>query len=455
MPKSSLLLRENQWTLLDGSHAIDPFTAEHKRLHEEIQGTSQQIKKDLGLREVPLSLQDRDGRLAIRAAGISGAVELSTVQLQIAPKFVRGDLEGEAWQASVLALLSRAQRKQFTYTHAREISAARTSFFDHVALAYIDALELALRDEPIRTYQVREIGSHYLRGRFSVQRQLRSALSRPHVLQCDVDYLDADNEYNHLLHWAAHRFSTLSSDFRIRRRLREVQDRLPRVGRSPLLPHRRVGEPPAQFRHYSRAIAIASMLAKGYGHGQTRGRETGYGFVINMEKLFETFLERTLKYAVEKHMPPSFRVEAQERRLYAEPWEGTTESYYTRPDNVLYEGSRPRLVLDAKYKSLMPVDGEASNRPHNPDVYQLFASLVAHGCDSGLLVYPYVSAANEAGAVGHNLRIWRGRGSQANLRIAAVAVDVADLSSREAVGNFDREVSSLIERILTLASSAP
>jgi 5-methylcytosine-specific restriction endonuclease McrBC regulatory subunit McrC len=55
---------------------------------------------------------------------------------------------------------------------------------------------------------------------------------------------------------------------------------------------------PPQYKHFSEAIEIASLLARGYGYGHEAGRSSGYGYVVNMEKVFEGFVERSLYHVI-------------------------------------------------------------------------------------------------------------------------------------------------------------
>src|SRR5262249_37702234 len=153
-------------------------------------------------------------------------------------------------------------------------------------------------------------------------------------IHCNVDYLETNNQYNHLLHWAARRFEALTFDPQVRRLIAGIVPRLPPIVGPPQVAAQLPLLPPPQYRHFVDALDIASTLARGFIHSQARGRVRGYGYLINMEQLFEKFIERSLAHSV-TGMGAAFTVVAQETRCYARPI-GGTRSYYTRPDNVVY-----------------------------------------------------------------------------------------------------------------------
>jgi 5-methylcytosine-specific restriction enzyme subunit McrC len=448
--KRASVLRENDWYLL--SNIIDTDIAKGGRLswRREVQAKSEQIKRDLGLRYTPLTLDDREAGLSLRASGIAGSLYLFDSCLQIAPKFVGTEDLIENWQTSVLSMLDRVRRKQYTYSRVKGVSLQKATFIDHVALAYVDAIEKALREEPIQVYRIREETSPYLRGRFAVGRQMQSILDRPHLIHCEVDYLETDNQYNHLLHWAGNRFITLVFDSQVRRQLTATLEKLPRITLPAKIPmHLPVTIPP-QFKHYSEAINIASVLAKGYGHGQETGRLAGYGYVLNMERLFESFVERSLDHVVRRKDVSSYVLRPQATRIYAEALEKGLKSYYTRPDNVLYKDNQAVLLVDAKYKNLSEADEGSKQRPQNSDIYQLFASLVSHQCGWGLLLYPRML--NEAQSEDSRLKIWKVVAAGQTYVIGASTVNISNLSSKMSLNIFDQQLDSTIQQLLSTAA---
>ena len=82
---------------------------------------------------------------------------------------------------------------------------------------------------------------------------------------------------------------------------------------------------------------------------------------------------------------------------------------------------------------------------NNGDVYQLFASMAAHGSTRGLLVYPTLGIVSTA----DRMQIWRVP-ANGDAFVGAVTVDVSALTSRAALVEFDRR---LADRILEFLGS--
>jgi len=441
-------VRENYWYLLADLLNISPNQEKIKLWQHEVRAKAKQIKHDLGLRHTPLALEDHEEGWSFRATGIAGMLRIFDTQIQVVPKFVGDEAFIGAWEASVLSMLDRVRRKHYTYSRVKSIGLRKASFIDHVALAYKDALESALRQEPIHVYRTREETSPFLRGRLAVGRQMQSFIDRPHRIHCEVDYLETDNQFNQLLRWAGNRLAGMAYDGKVRRLLSETVRRLPTVNAPHTLPVSLRSSVPPQYKHYAEAIEIASVLAKGYAHGQEAGQFSGYGYVLNMERLFESFMERTLTAAVETLGSDELEIKAQDTRLYAEAFGHKEKSYYTRPDVVLYQGSIPTLLIDAKYKKFSDAEQGDNRRPENSDIYQMFASLISHKCARGLLVYPRMLTDSDPGVA--KIKMWKVPVVGAPLLIGAVAVDISDLSSKSDLEHFDNKIAALTNDFLKL-----
>ncbi len=433
--------REGDWAQLDEVATIS--AEDERRLRERCKTVGDRIKRDLGLRQNPLSINVVDGRAFFRASGVAGTLELSPrLTLQIEPKFASASGDAPVWQETLLTILERTRRRHYTYVRSRRLELRPAVFLDHMALAFADAVRAAVDRDPIRVYRVQEETSPFLRGQFAVERQVASLLNRPDRIHCNVDYLDTDNEYNHLLRWAGRRFGGSVRDAQVRRDVAIAVELLPSIEGPPRVPNRLPLRPPAQYEHFGEALEIASTLARGLAHSGGAGRTTGYGYLLNMERVFERFLEVSIQYAA-NHLGGEFKAVAQQTRRYAKVLTPNVNSYYTRPDNVIYREDNPILLVDAKYKRLEDAEETGLKRPNNGDVYQLFASMAAHGSTRGLLVYPTLGIVSTA----DRMQIWRVP-ANGDAFVGAVTVDVSALTSRAALVEFDRRLADRILEFL-------
>ncbi|MHB1638829.1 MAG: McrC family protein [Candidatus Dormibacteria bacterium] len=446
--RASTYLRENDWTPLHDLVNEPGGTSDAWRSAAERLGTL--LRQSLGLRQSPLQTEILGASVRIRASGIAGTLRLRGLTMDIAPKFISPGTDQASWQNSMFSVLGRAGRSRLAYSRASHLSQAATSFVDHLALAYLDALEAGLATEAIHTYMVREGRLMTLRGRFNLQRQLRAAFDHPHLIECDFDELNTDNTYNHLLHWACGRLVGLVRDSATRSRLLSMGWKLPPVAGPARLPSRFPLPIPPQYRSWTDAVDIASLLAVGKSHAMPRGVLSGYGLVLGMERLFEDFVENSLAHAARLVPLNAVEVRRQDSRLYALPTEEHLRRYFTRPDNVLYVQGKAALVVDAKYKRLADAEETSLRKPTNSDMYQLVASLTAHDCSHGLLVFPKI--VGDADLSDGQVRTWHVEAFGKTLTLSAAALDLACLQGAEDLRHLDRRLAKVVTGLIPVGA---
>ena len=417
---------ENQWTswrrLLEGRR-VDPGAAQSALLTAG--GT---IKSRLGLRAEPFRFRGSGAGIELQVFGVAGTLSLDEVSLQIVPKFVGDTNRLEEWDSTTLFLLEALAGK-----HVISLLAARQQWRSHsvldlIAYAFADSAERALLDQPIHAYRQREESSVVLRGRLNIGRQVRNLVRAPHLLECDVDQLDTENAFNDVLKWAASVLAHAARDGDLKRRLQSLAQTLP--GNVELSASQRYTRliPPPQFQGWVDALELARLLANGMTLSKRGGVGSGYSLLFNMERAFERFVEVALDHVV-RQCPKELTARRQAWATYGLPDFVGGKLLRCRPDNVLCRAENPVMVVDAKYKllddELAPSSGELPNSaPVSQDVYELLGGMAAHGCDTGLLVYP------SASSVIPYVRTWLIDVYGRRVRVGALAVDLLTLRSR-------------------------
>lgn len=443
------LLREGRVVPLSelSGAVLDAEMREHWR--QLITRRSVSLQRDLGLREQPLQIEDTVDGTHVRVRGIAGTMRLGGRELDIAPKHV-GSGAGN-WRAAVIAMLERSTPRRAVYAPTPRLDVQRRSFADQFAYSYALALESAVRREPIRLYRARREELPVLRGRLRVVEQLRSSLTRPHGLICEVDYLEEDNPTNRLIHWAGRRLVALSTDPRVRQFLSYQLGKLPYVSEPVRLPVPLVAAVPRQYSHYAGAVQLAMTYARGQSVQPGMSDVNGAGLVIGTERLFESFIERTLAAVVPGRSPGSWRVRPQVSEPFAVPLD-SGRRYFSRPDNVVDVDGSSVIIIDAKYKRFSDAtENAAPGRPTNADLYQMCAACVAHSCNQALLVYPRLEGIGDIEDTpgDWSARWWRvdGVGSEP-IKVGAVTVDLQDLGAPDGLRLFDAKFSSLLDSVM-------
>ena len=434
-----------------------PTPDENALWMQELPTVATRLKRQLGLRESPFEVVVDDGELAIKASSAVGTVWLTGVELRIVPKFVAKGTEDGGWEQGLASMVLRAPNRHWSTGKTERVGEGITSFQDLLALAFCEAIEEAMHNDPVRQWRVRELESRVLRGRLLAGRQVRSLFSQPGILHCEVDSLDSDNDVNQLLRWAAGRLHGVVRSGATRRRLMVTEHALPHLSGPPRLPHQLPPHLPKQHREWERAVGLATLVARGVGHLPSAGSKAGFGLLLNSADVFEGFLEQSLRETVPAVLGDGWRADGQVQEPFAfsDP-EGESKNYYTRPDNVIFRDNEPVLLIDAKYKLLADTTTGRRKRPGNGDLYQLAASLVAHRCQVGMLVSPRVTGGEGLGD--GQLRYWRvpgPTGVDSDLLLCAIGLDVSSLGTRAGLRTFDGALMDAVKKVLRRAGILP
>jgi 5-methylcytosine-specific restriction enzyme subunit McrC len=293
-----------------------------------------------------------------------------------------GVVRGDDWELRVRPRLAIPQL-MFLLSYAadphgwREVGpafAADEDLFAAVAAAFALHAERALAPVPLRGYVSVEERSTTLRGRLRVADQIARWAAQPILLEIAHDDFTDDVPENRLLRGAAElllRLPLLAAP--ARQRLLRVRATLEQVAPTPPGPAVRAPAPTRLNAGYGAALALAELILRGCSISTRAGAVTGVAFSFDMNKVFEDFLTRVLRTALERH---GGRLDAQcavhldrARRIRLVP------------DLTWRAGGAVRAVVDAKYKRL------ADRRFPNADAYQMLAYCTALGLERGWLVY--------------------------------------------------------------------
>lgn len=419
---------ENQWhswTRLTGKKGAEATAAQIAILN-----SGSYIKRKLGLRTEPFRFRGSADGIQFQASGLAGSLSLKEITLEIVPKFVSQPEQLSSWNTSTLFLLEALAGK-----HVISLLADRQQWKSHrvvdlIAHAFADAADRGFSDRPIHIYRQNEMSSVTLRGRLNIARQIRNQVHAPHILECDVDELDAENPFNDVLKWAADTLSSCAVDPALQRQLAEIAQAIPgRADRSVVHRHHRL-LPPPQFQAWADALDLAHLLSSGLTLSSNGGRTNGYSLLFNMERAFERFVEVALARIVKTVAGGKLTNSRQQSIEYAEPLNSGGKALQCRPDNVVRRSGVAAMVVDAKYKLLddsIEAFEESTGAPKSQDVYELVAGMFGHDCRRGLLVYP---ATSFPPSVAPEIRIWRLNLYGSIVDIGALPVNLLALQSK-------------------------
>lgn len=311
-----------------------------------------------------ITAADTPGEWVIRATAHVGTVVLGGVRILIRPKVSNANLF-HLLEAGGDALSVRPEA--FEYDRTSDLVPSFATFFARVA-------EAALGRGVHRAYEEREEPLVALRGRVAtaaVQRQL--GLSVP--VTCRFDDYTADVVLNRIIKAATDRLRRLRGvTSTTRAALASILVRLEEVSPLQGLELRTATRFNRLNMHYRAAERLARMVLQGSSLMDLVGDAEAGAFLVNMNALFEEFVEARLR----EYLLGRMQVEGQAKR-----WLDTGHRVVQIvPDLIFSRGGPPLYVGDTKYKLLVDED-----RGRNPDYYQLLAYTTALDVHEGVLIY--------------------------------------------------------------------
>jgi 5-methylcytosine-specific restriction enzyme subunit McrC len=307
---------------------------------------------------------ERPGCWSLVPRGRVGSVQAGGVSVHVAPKVSIGRLmflleyapERIAWQREQVELDEHADLLQV------------------VATVFSRTADVATRGGLLQGYVVVEESLPVVRGRIREAEQMRLRQGRMLPVEVRYDDFTVDIAENQLLQAATCRLLQLPAlRPQTRHHLMLLRQRMAEV--SPLI--RGASLPrwaPSRLNiRYQPALRLAELVLAGTSFEHRVGSLPVHGFVLNMPKVFEDFLTKALRAALQ---PVGGQVRAQKTVPLDED-----HLIRTQPDIVWMDGQRPLAVIDAKYKAEKP-----EGFP-DADIYQALAYATALHLPDAHLVY--------------------------------------------------------------------
>lgn len=449
-PKSAV---EGQSTRLKD---IYPDLSADRELHlrKQVVTLNRRLRSSLGLREDPISLEDGD-EPGIKIRGVSGSLRLAGAEIEISPKHAQDGVGKENWRQGLIQMLERSSPRKVAFTRSRRLQLKHRTFLDQFAFSFALELEHATEHEPIRRYHTFREESKFLLGRLVVSEQLRKSTTRPDLLICDVDRLDTTNDQNRLLAWVGQQLLTKIRDHQVRRLLSVQVAKLPVMPATANRPTRISAVVPRQYAHYSGALQLASAYSRGQSVFPGLASVDGATFLVGTEKLFESFLEKSLLTVCVAQPSPGWTLRPQATEPFADGV-GHKRTFFSKPDNIIDIDSAPALVIDAKYKRFTEAtDLDAGSKPSNSDIYQMAAACLAHNCQKAVLIYPRMSARPDEPPT-WQIQWWKIRSRTGNpIYVGAACVDLSSLSEPTSMDGFDEQLAQLLQEAIAYPPAGP
>ena len=304
-----------------------------------------------------------DDMWVVRPASMVGVVTAGDIQMLIRPKIgVRNVLALMGAEAAAQSWLDA----EFSFAGQPDLLAAMVHVFAR-------ALDRALAQGVRHDYRAVEHDVMPLRGRIDFAKLSRRPATSI-TLPCAYDDYTADTGLNRLLLAAIRQAMTIPRGAAAdRRSLHRQEARLEGVGVDPNpLAWVASWTPSRLDQHLENPVRLGAMLLRYLSIADQRGQTTSSTFLIDMNKLVESYVTARLR----EHLSDHLVVSAQHPT--ALDAEGRVRVY---PDLVFLRDGRPAFIADVKYKVVGSADEVAT-----ADLYQAFTYARILGLSSATLI---------------------------------------------------------------------
>ncbi len=309
---------------------------------------------------------------------------------------------------------------------------------------YSRLLEAALANLTYLRYRPQKRLQETVRGRIDWPEQTRVWSRGGYQIACQYRSLTAENTLNNLLGWACEQFMRVGPLGGTRERLRHCLELL---GIVPVAPERRGVEAirlSPVFSSYSGPFEVARALFRSQYPSLRPGSLPAVGLMFDMVTAFEAFIDG-LVYRTATRMGTRWVYGSQRQEPLA-LGSGNTPTYFTRPDNQIFDLHLNRgVVIDAKYKGVTQDLGAPYARPSSSDLYQVVAACLARKWTSAVIVAP---AAAPVQVRLHQTWVVPVAKWDRPITVRLVYLDLSDLAGEEgvqrAVSRIEREVRNAL-----------
>ncbi len=366
-----------------------------------------------------------DGGRFVRAQNIVGVIAAGEHTLEILPK-IDGPKGEQGARERLIHMLSLVHDLEVAPEGAACLGIQHQTLLDVLVRLFADRLIDAVRHGLPRRYLNHEEDLPSLRGRLDMVRQFTTLAASPWRLACRYDALSPDVLLNRIMKAAVQRLRRFARRAETQRRLAELAFAYAEVGdlQSQHVPWSQIHLERTD-RRWGPLVRLARLLFEGDYQTTSSGHVTGTALLFDMGRLFEAYVAKVLQRAMRGH---AFHIIAQGGRHYcmneidAEGQRGR-EHFQTRPDILVKHGSEILMVIDTKWKRLVPRAEQAKWGVSQSDVYQMMAYARLYACSKLMLLYPHHTALQTPGVLERYLLAC---GME---QLSTATVDLADLSS--------------------------
>lgn len=337
-----------------------------------------------------LRLAQAHGRPAVKVNSFVGVVRAPCgYQIEVLPKVAKaiggGDAEARTLLVDMLRCLGDFRHIQTASAH---LAATNMPLLEIFIGEFLHAVERIVKRGLQSDYRQEQENRFALRGKLQMASHLRQNLCRRDRFFTEADEFSSNRPENRLLHAALRRvlaWTSSQANHQLARELGFVFAEVP-MSADPRVDFSRVHHDRC-MAHYEAALAWARLILRDESPLTGKGHHCSPSLLFPMEKVFEAFVARHLV----GQLKPGFHMQEQAQsqhlvRHLEQKW------FWLKPDLLVRESKKNRLVLDTKWKLIDSSQGNSDKKYGlaQSDFYQLnaYGQNYLEGQGSVVLIYP-------------------------------------------------------------------
>lgn len=391
------------------------------------------VSSALGLQTNPIAI---DGR-GVRAAGFAGLIRLGpSLELEIAPKFL-GEVETNgAWREDFFYLATLSRHGRLLESERLTASGGAPKDLSTLVARAITGMYEVRKRRPLRSYRRLTEPDFFINGDFD---PVELMFPGPDGFEQEVVRFDRQNQWNGaILAAAANLLPEVSDPHAAGGLVRLIEDLAPQVSSRS----RSRKQIPSRHANWKPLHDLAIDVLNGLGVNYKQGSAHAPGYVVSTWQVWEDLLTIGARLGFGRHaVSPQKGFILGSRGKSSEDGKFTPLSVF--PDCVIEDrGSRPRILLDAKYKGHIE---KGTTRISEADIYEALAFARAAACELVVLAYPVLATSEPlkvgSCAVFEQIKV-------GNIKVIGVQIEARGIATNGALQVFAATMADQLTKII-------
>ncbi len=291
-------------------------------------------------------------------------------------------------KANIFYMLSYLEDfESFNYDHKRLIELEEGKlFFDVVARMLISEFENVFKKGLLKKYVNRRENLKYFKGRMIIKEQIKKNIFNKSKFFCEYNDLTYNNTENKSILYAINLLLNCVHNKDLKFKLKNIQNQLSEEIEFKIIQPSELENLSYNIinNYYEKILKLSYHIIKSsYAQGTASNKGLGFNFLVDMNKVYESFITKILKEIIIEDYPHLELVSQVNLKSLVK--EG--KKFTTKPDIIIKKNNEIKLIIDVKYKV---------NKIPNGDFYQVLCYLLAiPSAEKAVLLYEKVSDKEE------------------------------------------------------------